>query len=303
MKNSDRGLIIGGSDIAAVMGLSRWTSPLRLWAEKTDKIKIDELADSEAAEIGIELEEYVARKFAKKTGFKLRVDQRVFRHEDYPYMVAHIDRWICNEDAGFEAKTCSAWKLKEWDGLDIPNEYALQCNWYMGILGKSAWYIAALIGGQKFLWKRLEFNKSLFEKQVAAAKNFMEEFILKDLAPMAGALDQDTMCKMYPKSEPSLIDFRDLPIEDQINAWLEERAAGCVQKKEIETEIDEIEAKLKQQLTSSDTGETKFYRFTWKTQQRVYADSEKLKQDGIFDQYSKTSTSRVLRVTKKKQEN
>ena len=28
---------IGGSDISAVMGMNRWTTPLQLWSEKTGK--------------------------------------------------------------------------------------------------------------------------------------------------------------------------------------------------------------------------------------------------------------------------
>ena len=67
----DRSKIIGGSDIAAVMGLSRWKTPLSLWAEKTGRVQ-NGLSNFEAAEIGTELEEYVSRKFEKKTGIKLK---------------------------------------------------------------------------------------------------------------------------------------------------------------------------------------------------------------------------------------
>ena len=38
---------IGGSDIAKVMGLSRWGTPLSLWAEKTGKIPAKDLSDNE----------------------------------------------------------------------------------------------------------------------------------------------------------------------------------------------------------------------------------------------------------------
>ena len=42
----NRHLYIGGSDIAKVMGLSRWGTPLSLWAEKTGKPTRDLLANS-----------------------------------------------------------------------------------------------------------------------------------------------------------------------------------------------------------------------------------------------------------------
>jgi len=40
------------------MGLSRWKTPLSLWAEKTGQLS-NELSNFEAAEIGTELEDYV----------------------------------------------------------------------------------------------------------------------------------------------------------------------------------------------------------------------------------------------------
>src|SRR3990167_7022217 len=170
-RTKDRKSFLGGSDIAAVMGLSRWKTPLSLWAEKTGKIQ-NELSNFEAAEIGTELEEFVCRKFTKKTGIALRVDNRTFVHKKYPYMVAHIDRWVTGQDALFEAKTCSAWVEKKWAGDEIPVNYVLQLNWYLGIVGKKTGYIAVLIGGQKFLHKQIQFDKDLFEKEVEASKDF-----------------------------------------------------------------------------------------------------------------------------------
>ena len=43
----ERSEYIGGSDIASVMGLSRWKTPLQLWAEKTGNIPQEDLSDKE----------------------------------------------------------------------------------------------------------------------------------------------------------------------------------------------------------------------------------------------------------------
>ena len=56
----NRHLYIGGSDIAKVMGLSRWGTPLSLWAEKTGKIPPKDLSNVEAVELGNDLEDFVA---------------------------------------------------------------------------------------------------------------------------------------------------------------------------------------------------------------------------------------------------
>src|SRR5512146_1989369 len=105
MTNEERKGYIGGSDIAAVMGLSRWSTPLKVWAIKTGKIIPKDISTLEHVEIGTELEEYVAQKFSKKTGFKVRRDSREFIHPELTYARGHIDRWIVGEDALLECKT------------------------------------------------------------------------------------------------------------------------------------------------------------------------------------------------------
>lgn len=262
----DRTKIIGGSDIAAVMGLSRWKTPLSLWAEKTGRIQND-LSNFEAAEIGTELEEYVSRKFTKKTGIPLRVDNRTFKHPEYEYMVVHIDRWVIKQDAVFEAKTCSAYKEKEWAGEDIPTEYVLQLNWALGIVGKKIGYIAVLIGGQKFIYKQIEFDLGLFEKQVAAAKNFWESFVLLDLAPVAQAGDSETLFEMFPQSEANGLRFEGKDAE-ALNHLIEERTGGLESINHAKEELEKIDAQIKQYLGPAESGETDEYRVTWKTQNR-----------------------------------
>ena len=72
----ERRKYIGGSDIAVVMGMSRWKTPLKLWLEKTGQAEPDDLSQVEAVQLGTELEEFVAQKFAKESG-KLDIGQSV----------------------------------------------------------------------------------------------------------------------------------------------------------------------------------------------------------------------------------
>ena len=68
----ERRKYIGGSDITSVMMMSRWKTPLTLWLEKTGEIEPDDLSDNEAVQLGVELEDFVAQKFAKEIGKKVR---------------------------------------------------------------------------------------------------------------------------------------------------------------------------------------------------------------------------------------
>ena len=54
---------IGGSDAAAVVGMSEYTSPYMLWCDKTGRSK--ETEETEALRQGRDLEEYVAFRFVE----------------------------------------------------------------------------------------------------------------------------------------------------------------------------------------------------------------------------------------------
>lgn len=49
---------IGGSDAAGIIGLSKWSSPVSVWADKTGRLP--DKPDTEAMRLGRDLEGYVA---------------------------------------------------------------------------------------------------------------------------------------------------------------------------------------------------------------------------------------------------
>lgn len=296
----DRSTFVGGSEVAAVMGLSRWSSPLKVWSEKTGRV--DPFEGNEATELGTELEDFVAKKFARKTGKKIRQDNRDFTHKDYPYMRAHIDRWIIGGEV-LECKTCSAWKAKEWEGEEIPNEYLLQLNWYLGLVGHEKGHIAVLIGGQSFKYKELDFSQELFDRQVEVVKDFWENYVIPDKAPMAIATDKDTLVELFPESRPDSlrkVEGENTEFEYMINQLAIDRLEGKNQIKEISKDVDLAENSLKQYIGEDEGIETGQFKATWKTQKITRIDNDKLREDGLYDKYSRITTTRILRVTEKK---
>ena len=69
----DRTKYIGGSDIGAILGLSRFRSPLEVWMEKTGKA-VKQL-DSLPLRFGSFAEEFVASEYSRSTGFELVHDE------------------------------------------------------------------------------------------------------------------------------------------------------------------------------------------------------------------------------------
>ena len=286
---------IGGSDIAAVLSQSRWKTPYRLWAEKTGKIIVPDLSNVEAVEMGNRLEQFVADIFSDKTGKQVRRAPKMYRHSEYPFLVANIDRLIVGGDELLECKTCSAYKLEEWENK-IPREYVLQVIWYLGITGRKRGWIACLIGGQKFDYKPIDFDQELFDLMIEKALKFWE-MVKNDVPPMILPEDDTTLVELYPTHTEDLIEIQEM--NDRI-AYLQEIKMHI---DEMTKEKREIETELKTLIKDNAGVLTDRYKITWKAQISKRIDSTKLKEEcpEIAEKYMKESSSRVLRIAKRKE--
>lgn len=150
---------IGGSDAGAVCGLNPYVSSIRVFLDKTSEDTED--FDNEAMRVGRDLEEYVARRFTEASGLKVRRKNAILYHEDYPFMLADVDRMIVGENAGLECKTASPYSADKWKDGEAPAHYLIQCHHYMAVTGADAWYLAVLIMGVEFRYIRVERDEEI----------------------------------------------------------------------------------------------------------------------------------------------
>lgn len=257
----DRSNFLGGSDAAGVLGKSRWDTPLAVWARKTGQIE-DSRTESEEAEHGKGLEEYVAQCFTKKTGKKLVHKSDTIFHPSYEFIGGSIDRYVEGEDAILECKTASAWKAKEWDGEEIPQEYIIQCYHYLLVTGKKRCYIAVLIGGQRFKWKVIERDEKVLKDLLQREVSFWHEFVLSGIMPTTiSRIDTETLDALFPlATEPET----GTVLSDEANIRVENLIAMKQDLKNLEGQIERLENELKQMLGTNSEGRTGIYLIRWK---------------------------------------
>ena len=290
----ERRQYIGGSDIAAIMGQSRWKTPYRLWAEKTGKIE-SLIKNNEAVEMGTRLEQFVADLFSEKTNKSVRKAPKMYAHPKYPFLVAHVDRLITNSNELLECKTCSAYKLEEWENK-IPKEYVLQVIWYLGITGRKKGWIACLIGGQKFDYKPIEFDEELFNMMVEKAVKFWE-MVQKQIPPLILPEDDEVLSEIYSEHTDDMMVLQDL--NDRV-AYLQEIKMHI---DEMTKEKREIETELKTVIADKAGFTTDKYKVTWKSQISRRIDTELLKTEhpDLVQKYMTEKATRVMRITKNKE--
>ena len=145
----DRAKYLGGSDIAAVLGISPWKTPLQLWQDKTMPA-MPENHDPERLKVlnrGKRLEPYILDMIRAEHGLQITAVNQRYIDASVPYFASEIDA-----EAGplnIEIKTVSPFKIKEWgdEGTDaLPLHYVAQVQWGMGITGREQCDVFALIG-------------------------------------------------------------------------------------------------------------------------------------------------------------
>lgn len=242
----DRRKGIGGSDVATILGLNKWKSPYQLWMEKTGQVEIDH-SDSEPAYWGNVLEEVVAKEFQERTGKKVRRRNQVFEHPLHPFLRANIDRDVVGENAILECKTANAYLMKDWEGDEIPMSYLCQIQHYMNVLNRQYAYIAVLIGGQKFVWKKVERDQELIDLLTETLVEFWEENVLKGIEPV---IDGSKATTDFIKEKYADVGDEEITLPAEFDLMVEERRQLKKDEKSIKTRITEVENKITQHLGS-----------------------------------------------------
>ena len=181
---------IGGSDAGAVCGLNPYSSPLDVYFNKTGESP--ETEDNEAMRQGRDLEEYVARRFTEETGLKVRRSNQMYRSIEHPFMIADVDRLIIGEDAGLECKTANAFGADKWKDGQIPVHYLLQCLHYMAVTGKKTWYIAVVILGMDFQYRKIVWGEKLISNLIEIEENFWDCYVTRGKMPEPDGTDAYT---------------------------------------------------------------------------------------------------------------
>ena len=286
---------IGGSDAAAIVGLSAYVSPYTVWADKLGKIPPSE--DNEAMRQGRDLEQYVAERFAEATGKKVRRENNILINPDFPFAHANVDRIVIGEDAGLECKTTNQLNLKKFKNGEFPDHYYVQCMHYMMVTGCPKWYLAVLVLGREFLWFEIERD----EEEIAALAKSEQEFwkcVEQGVPPAADGSKSttDTIQTMFPDSSESSVSLFSF---DNMLTQREDIKRSIGDLKALQ---DEIENKIKAYMQDASRGESDKYRVTWSTSERSSFDSKRFAADHPemdLSKYFKTTKSRIFRVNKK----
>lgn len=201
---------IGSTELIAIAGKSKWSSPLDIYLTKLGITEPEDISDVPAVYWGTTLESVVANEYAKRTGKVLEETDETFFHKDYPFIITHIDRKISGENAVLECKTASLYNAHKWgpEGSEVvPTEYWLQVAQQALVLDLDYVDIAVLIGGQDFRTYRYKRNLQLDKKIIEVCSNFWLNHVERGIPP--DPISQSDILKLFPTCDNDLIVIAD----------------------------------------------------------------------------------------------
>lgn len=166
---------IGGSDVAALLGLSPWCSPIEVFLDKRGEIAAQ--PENEAMRWGNILEPVVRQEYSNRTGFEVLMPTGMLQHPKHSFMLANLDGFT-PEGRLFEAKTARSPEGWGEAGSDeVPQGYLFQVQHYMAVTGYALTDIAVLIGGSDFRIYTVEADADLQSMMIDAEAEFWRRVI------------------------------------------------------------------------------------------------------------------------------
>ena len=144
---------IGGSDVAAILGVSPFRTARDIYYDKLGVVAVEpDESNWVPLEVGNLLEDLVARIFQKKTGYRVFKIKKMFYHPKHQFMLADVDYFVELPDgtiALLEIKTTNYNAKDNWwlDGREIvPVYYELQGRHYMAVMDYDRVFFCCLYG-------------------------------------------------------------------------------------------------------------------------------------------------------------
>lgn len=284
---------IGGSDAGAICGLSPYASAMSVYRDKTSGSVTD--SDRECMRQGRDLEDYVARRFTEATGLKVRRSRKMYRSVEYPFMLADVDRLVVGEDAGLECKTASPYSAGQWKDGRIPPHYLAQCLHYMAVTGKREWYLAVVILGQDFQYRRIRREEDTVRELVALEEAFWNNHVLPRVMPQPdGSPACDGVLEAaFPRAEKgSTLDLAGF------DERLEHRMDLEKEIEELKRQQRQIDQEIKLAMGEHEAAASGRFRVSWSSVETSRVDSKRLKEEmpEIYENFQTLSRTRRFTV-------
>lgn len=245
--HEQRAQTLGASDVAAVLGLSEWGTPLSVYMQKKG---VRSEIPANLAYFGHKLEPVIAQWIVDEhpevgpvvEGFSAR-------SVEWPWLAATLDRRAFSDggttDIPVELKTSSAFSRDKWaDG--VPHVYQVQVQTQIAVVGAPYAWLAVLHGGNEPELFRIERDNDFIDNHlIPKTRDFWEQHVLKDVPPEPTTLGE--VADVYPSES------REIVGSELVLEAAEQRAVLLSDMAAIKEQADALTLAIAQYMGTADT--------------------------------------------------
>lgn len=290
----DRQKLLGGSDAAAILGISPWRTPLQVYLDKVEPRSLE--LDHNKARIfarGKRMEPYVVDLLAAEEGLTIVGRGNRYRDPELPFLAAEIDAET-HDGRNVEIKTVSPFKAFEWgeEQTDsIPVHYTAQAMHGLMVTGRAVCIFGVLIGGDDFRVYQVERD----EETIAAMRQREIEFwqLVQDRTPPDTRTTADVLA-MFARDTGRIVEA-----DADVAAAIARMQGIKEQIKALETEAAPLYTAVHRFMGDAAVLQVDGKAAaTWKTQstRRFNQSAFSAAHPDLFEQFRTTTESRVFRL-------
>lgn len=249
---------IGGSDVAAIMGISPFRTARDLYFDKRNiaSVEVNE-GNWVAMEMGHLLEDLVAKIFQKKTGYPVYQIKKMFYHPVYQFMLADVDYFATLPDGStalLEIKTTNYNARDHWwlDGKEtVPIYYETQGRHYMAVMDIDRIFYCCLYGNNEgeVIIREIKRDLAYEEEMIYLEDNFWNNHVLAQVPPPYtedGDLILESIQRYAGPADENKPEIQlGLEMNSKLMRYLqlqEEKKIYEKQSKQIDTELQRLKA-------------------------------------------------------------
>lgn len=222
---------LGSSDIAAILGISRYGNALSVFHDKTGGLPL-EGDDSEPALWGRAFEEVVAREWARRNRSVVRRVGLV-QNTERPWQMCTLDRRVLEcpladgrEKCAVEIKCRDKMKASQFRA-GVADDVLVQTLWQADVCGFDHVHAAVLIGGNDYRQYviRVRDHADLITDLRTAGANAWQQIIERRPPVLTADADPDVLLDLYERLHPDRagsVDLsRDIDTQDAVAEYLD----------------------------------------------------------------------------------
>ena len=295
-----RTLGVGGSDVAAIVGVSPWKTATLLWLEKTGRSEQDDISERPYVQFGNVMEPLVGKWYAEQHPDRtVRRVNAICKSVARPWAQASLDYEVKDGDRWGVLEIKTARSKKDWqDG--VPTYYLTQVTHYMSVTSRTFADVAVFFRDTcEYGCYRVEYDQEDGALVDAAVDDFWLNYVEKDVMPKVVGTDGEVtaLTSYYGSKNDELLTVDDPSVDELISEYKD----AAEREKSAKADKTKASAKLMELIGGYKGIKTSVAKVTWVRTNREAFDSKRFKSEhpDVWREYSTRHVSNGgMRITK-----